>query len=83
MIDERAGVPTSDCTIRMTDSVCKAADHSHVNNITATVLTDSSRLLIELWGDDGHVVGQYLMEEAASARLLEQLKPDARRVPIF
>lgn len=83
MIDERAGVATSDHTIRMTDSICKAADNPKVHEITATILSDSDNVLIELWDNDGRVVGQYLVVEDSAWRLRGKLKSNARREPII
>jgi hypothetical protein len=83
MRDKEAGVLTSQRTLRMQDSICLALDQRKCQEITATVLTDSGNLLVELWGDDGEVIGQYIMGAALSKRLRKSLKPDARRARII
>lgn len=47
MKDERAGVVTSDSTVRLTTSISRAADKPTVEDITVTALIDSHQTLVE------------------------------------
>lgn len=85
--DEAAGVFTSDQTIRMNDSICRAQDWTKVKTVTATALTqygdDGPSVLLELWGEHGVVVSQYLADDALSKKLLKKIGKTGRRKPIL
>jgi hypothetical protein len=73
VIDLRAEVLTTEVTTRLTDSICMAADNPKVVEVTATALTDSESILLELWATGGYVIDQFLITGDAARRLAPRL----------